>query len=215
MRHVADDRLRWAIVLLALLLFVIAGLVGGPGTSPDVRAIMALGAERAAHPGLTSIAILITNVGGADGMISILALVVALLVIKHRWREAMLFAAILLSGRAVVELIKLAIHRPRPSFGPYPVGVSSLSFPSAHSANSMMTFLTIALLFAPPDARRAALLAALALAVTIGATRPFLGVHWPTDVVGGWAFGIAWAVTLSHLARASHYWPASGGSREA
>ena len=115
-----------------------------------------------------------------------------------------------LGGRLVVELLKLAVDRPRPSFDPQPVAVSSLSFPSAHAANSMITFLTVALLIIPVRYRGMAVTAAISLSAAVGLTRPYLGVHWPSDVIGGWAFGTAWAVSL---VAASHYWLASDASR--
>ena len=47
-------------------------------------------------------------------------------------------------------------------------------------------------------------MAAALLALAIGATRPVLGVHWPTDVVGGWAFGLLWVLLWSSVRRRDH-----------
>jgi undecaprenyl-diphosphatase len=63
----------------------------------------------------------------------------------------------------------------------------------------MAVFLTIALIAAPRQYRLAAVVSALMASLIIGVTRPFLGVHWPSDVVGGWALGagiaiIAWSI---------------------
>ena len=197
------SRLPWLIAAVALIAFIIAGLIGGPTAAHDVELIRTLGAERTAHPALTSLAITVTNIGGAPGMIAILVAVIGVLAFQRRWKKAAVFGGIVLGGRVVVELVKLLVNRPRPSFGPYPVSVSSLSFPSAHAANSMITFLAIAMLIIPARFRVIAVTAAVSLSVVVGGTRPVLGVHWPSDVLGGWAFGIAWVVTL---ARASDYW---------
>ena len=199
-------RLPWLIAAVALIAFIIAGLIGGPTAAHDVELIRTLGAERTAHPALTSLAITVTNIGGAPGMIAILVAVIGVLAFQRRWKKAAVFGGIALGGRVVVEGLKLLIDRPRPSFGPYPVSVSSLSFPSAHAANSMITFLAIAMLIIPARLRVIAVTAAVSLSGVIGATRPFLGVHWPSDVGGGWAFGIGWVIML---ARASGYWLAS------
>lgn len=206
----ANPRLPWLIAVIALVVFVLAGWLGGPGAAPDIAFIRLLGAERAANPGLTSLAIALTNVGGAPGMIAILGAVIAALAVKRRWKQAAAFGGIVLGGRLGVELLKLLVDRPRPSFDAHPVSVSSLSFPSAHSANSMITFLAIALLIVPVRYRALAVTAAVTLSGVVGATRPFLGVHWPSDVIGGWSFGIAWVVTL---AKALNYWLASDASR--
>lgn len=205
-----NQRLAWIIAAMALIVFAFAGWLGGPGTPVDVKLIHALAADRAVNPAATSVAIALTNVGGAAGMIAILVAVLALLAFGRRWKQAAAFGGIVLGGRLVVESLKLLVDRPRPSFGPYPVGVSSLSFPSAHSANSMITFLAIALLVVPARYRAVAVTAAVALSGVVGATRPYLGVHWPSDVVGGWAFGVAWVVSL---AIASDYWRASRANR--
>ena len=65
----------------------------------------------------------------------------------------------------------------------------------------MITFLALALVVTPAKYRSAAITAAIAASVLIGSTRPLLGVHWPSDVIGGWAFGIAWVVALVELSR--------------
>ena len=71
-----------------------------------------------------------------------------------------------------------------------------MAFPSAHAANSMVAWLGLALIAAPPKARPAAVAAALALALTVGLTRLVLAVHWPSDVIGGWSFGAAWTLVV-------------------
>ena len=196
-----DRFLLLAIIIAGLLLFVVAGLVGGPGNMRDVAAIHSLAAERATHLGLTGQAIIITRFGGAPYLFAILLIAVALLAYARRWRSAISLAAIVLGGRLAVEALKLVIERPRPHFSPYPVEIASLSFPSGHSANSMITFLALALIVAPARYRAAAIAAAVTASTLIGSTRPLLGVHWPSDVVGGWAFGIAWVIVGVELSR--------------
>lgn len=188
-----------AAIMLALLLFAVAGLVGGPDNFRDVAAIHSLAAERAANIGLTGRAIVITEFGGAPGMMIILAIAIATLALARRWRDALSLGAVVLSGRIAVELLKIVINRPRPVFTPYPVEIASLSFPSGHAGNSMVTFLAIAFIVAPRQWRVPAIILAVLSSVAIGATRPLLGVHWPSDVVGGWAFGIAWVVAMVAL----------------
>ena len=134
-------------------------------------------------------------------MIAILVAGMAALAMARKWRAALLLGLVVLSGRIAVETLKILIDRPRPDFGPYPVTVSSLSFPSGHAANSMMTFLAMALILTPERSRRSAVAAAVVASIVIGSTRPFLGVHWTSDVIGGWAFGIAWVVAGTELGR--------------
>ena len=144
---------------------------------------------------------MLTQLGNVEGLVAILTLAVAFLAAAKRWRDLATLVAIVVSGRVAIELLKLALDRPRPSFTPHPVEVHSFSFPSGHAGNSMITFLAIALIAAPPRWRGRAVALAVVGSIAIGATRPFLGVHWPSDVVGGWAFGIGWVVALAALSR--------------
>ena len=79
----------------------------------------------------------------------------------------------------------------------------SLSFPSGHSANAMITYLAIALLVPVKQRNRAISVGlGLALALQAGWSRVALGVHWPSDVAGGWAFGLFWIAVCMRLASA-------------
>lgn len=199
MRQSPDRFLTIVAVFTALLLFALAGLIGGPHFARDVAAIHSLAAERAADTRLTIEAITITEIGGAPGMMTILAISLGMLALAKRWRDGLSLFGIVIGGRIAIELLKLAIDRPRPFFGPYPVKVASVSFPSGHAGNSMITFLALAFIAAPARWRMPAIAAAVLTSVTIGATRPLLGVHWPTDIIGGWSFGIAWVVAMVAL----------------
>jgi len=75
------------------------------------------------------------------------------------------------------------------------------SFPSGHSAGSMIFFLTLALLlFHRGRWRHLAVAAAVAASLLVGISRVMLGVHWPSDVVGGWAFGALWVLFSLRMA---------------
>ncbi len=199
MRQLPSHFLTLSIMVIALLLFIVAGMIGGQGFALDFNAILALGDARATHVAVTAPAIAVTEVGSAEGLLSILALATLLLCIARRFRDAGSLVAIVIGGRLAIELLKLAIYRPRPFFAPYPVDVSSLSFPSGHAGNSMTTFLALALIAAPERWRRTAVACAMIGSLAIGATRPLLGVHWPTDVIGGWSFGLFWVVGFAAL----------------
>lgn len=195
------DRRTWAVAAAASICFALALWLGGPGNRVDERLLVWLSGERALHPWLTGFGIGLTQLGCAPAVLLMAAAAALLLVVADRWRPALSLMAVVLGGRAIVELLKLAIHRPRPLLLPYPVPIASLSFPSAHSANSMITFLALALIVAPARIRTQAVAAALAASVAVGMTRPLLGVHWPSDVIGGWSFGIAWVAATMVLVR--------------
>jgi len=88
---------------------------------------------------------------------------------------------------------------------PHLVQVTNASFPSGHAMISSAVYLTLALMLAESMPRdgwrgRAARVAVVAffsaLAVLIGMSRVYLGVHWPSDVLAGWCFGTAWALLV-------------------
>lgn len=119
---------------------------------------------------------------------------------QRRFRSALALLAASVGGRALVEVQKLEIARIRPEASPHLVDVKSLSFPSSHAADATIVYLTLALLLTSLYPRRAlALWAAAWLAILIGASRVALGVHWPSDVIAGWAFGLFWTLLLLRL----------------
>ncbi len=104
-------------------------------------------------------------------------------------RQALWLVATIGAGRLLVEGTKLLAQRPRPSVTDRLEFVTSWSFPSSHSAGTMMTVAALALLV---GGRWPAWLAAGLAAAAIGWSRVALGVHWPSDVLAGWGFGLAW-----------------------
>lgn len=106
------------------------------------------------------------------------------------------------AGTALSHFSKLGFARPRPELVPHAAEVFTLSFPSGHAMLSAVIYLTLgAMLAGTQDERRVKFyilgFAAL-LTVLVGLSRVYLGVHWPSDVLAGWALGAAWA-TLGWL----------------
>ncbi|EJW13402.1 PA-phosphatase related phosphoesterase [Rhodovulum sp. PH10] len=138
----------------------------------------------------------------ALGSITVLTLVTAIVVgylVMDRKRAAALFVLVSVAGGALLtSLTKLAIARPRPDLVAHLVQVDSYSFPSGHATASAVTFLTLGTLLARVQTgwrlKAYVIGVALALTITIGASRVYLGVHWPTDVLAGWCLGAAWAM---------------------
>lgn len=152
------------------------------------------------RPAMRAAVIAVTNFGEWAPLIGLTVIGALVLVYRRQPRSAILLLGITLVGRLLVELQKLGIGRLRPEDQVHLVPVRSLSFPSGHAGNSMIVFLSLALLVAPRRWRRLAVPLALAATASIGITRPMLGVHWPSDVIGGWAFGAAWVQAMLGLA---------------
>ena len=117
-----------------------------------------------------------------------------------RARLGLVLLAVTLVGRALAEAQKYWIARARPTLEPHLVIVKTSSFPSGHATSSMIFYLTLALvLTAGTRWHRVAALSAVLLSVLVGLSRVMLGVHWPSDVVGGWAFGMLWVLLTLRL----------------
>lgn len=114
------------------------------------------------------------------------------------WR----FLGIILVGRGLVEAQKYLVDRPRPAIETHLVAVKTASFPSGHAANSMIFYVALALLLtAGTRWRPTAIAGAILISLMIGTSRVMLGVHWPSDVIGGWAFGLLWVSGALALAQ--------------
>ncbi|HEX5257725.1 MAG TPA: phosphatase PAP2 family protein [Sphingomicrobium sp.] len=149
------------------------------------------------RPPLILVARIFTFLGEPTILVGAGFLVAAWLWHRHRGRFALGLLLVILLGRGLVEVQKYWIARARPTLEPHLVVVKTSSFPSGHAASSMIFYLTLALALAPPAWRRVAAAGAILLSLLIGTSRVMLGVHWPSDVFGGWSFGLLWVlVTL-------------------
>ncbi|WP_417849745.1 phosphatase PAP2 family protein [Thalassoglobus sp.] len=115
---------------------------------------------------------------------------------KQPWIAVFVVIAVL-SGTAMSSALKLGFNRPRPDLVPHKTRIYTKSFPSGHSAMSSIAYLTLGAVMARAERRRRAKVFLLAVPVflllIVGVSRVYLGVHWPTDVLAGWAFGVSWA----------------------
>ena len=175
--------------LSLLLLFGSTALAGGPSNSLDVSVMRSMAALRAEQPTLTAGVAMLTVLGGAPVTLGLAGIASLVLLFRRASAHALILALIVLTERWLVDGLKDWIGRPRPGFGVDWLP-QSLAYPSGHAANSMTAFLAVALIAAPPAYRRVAAVVAVALSILIGLTRIYLGVHWPSDVIGGWALGL-------------------------
>ena len=149
------------------------------------------------RPALIVVARVFTFLGEPTVLIGAGVLVAGWLWHLGRSRFALGLLLVVLIGRGLTEAQKYWIARARPTLEPHLVIVKTSSFPSGHATSSMIFYLTLALALAPPRWRRPAAALAVLLSLLIGISRVMLGVHWPSDVIGGWSFGLLWVlVTL-------------------
>ena len=187
-------RIRYVAALLVLAAIWLAMLLWGRGALDRTiyEALYAGG-----HPALIPIARVLTFLGEPTIVIGAGFLVACWLWYRRRGRFALGLILVILVGRGVTEVEKYWIARARPTLEPHLVIVKTSSFPSGHAASSMIFYVALALALTPVRWRRPAAAAAVLLSLLIGLSRVMLGVHWPSDVIGGWSFGLLWVlVTL-------------------
>jgi undecaprenyl-diphosphatase len=137
----------------------------------------------------------VTNFG-APILVALVVAAVVYLAWRREWRPAIALALTSAGGVVLSNVLKVVFHRGRPAtvveFIPHP----SWSFPSGHALNSVVSygFLTLLLLDRIHDGRKqlAVVLAAAVMIIAIGFSRLYLGVHYLSDVTGGWIAGAAW-----------------------
>lgn len=149
-------------------------------------------------PWLTHAVADITSLGGVTVLTLLTLLATFYLVLDHKKGIAIFLFLSVFSGWLVSTVLKLVVARARPDVVPHLVDVSDLSFPSGHAMLSAVTYLTLGALLARTQEYRATRLFVMGvgvfLAVIIGLSRIYLGVHYPTDVLAGWGAGCLWAL---------------------
>jgi undecaprenyl-diphosphatase len=147
----------------------------------------------------------LTALGGVAFLSLLTLAVVGFLWLRKMYGAATLVIVATLGGLVVSSILKWFFERPRPDIVPHLARVYTSSFPSGHSMLSATVFLTLGTLLARfvHERRLKAyfLIVAVVLTMLVGVSRVYLGVHYPTDVLAGWAAGLAWAVACWLVAR--------------
>lgn len=193
---------------------VVENVTDGDGVAVLDRPVAAFVAARRTGA-LTAVMREVSAAGGPVVLAAVTAVAGVLLAILRRRRGPAVAAAATVAGSAVLTVVfKQALGRPRPPLAGAVAAADGYAFPSAHAAVAAAACGVLAYLCAAglrSWASRVAIWAAAAvLAVLVGISRVYLGVHWTTDVIGGWAFGACWAavVITGWTAAARH--PATG-----
>jgi len=153
-----------------------------------------------ASPRLTLAMRSITQLGAPPFVILVGAVVVWRLVAVGRKRAAILFVTSVLGAEALDQILKLLFHRPRPEAFFGLADPTTYSFPSGHAITSSCFYGVLAAILAArahSAAAKAALwILAAGIALLIGLSRVYLGVHYPSDVVAGYAAAVVWVAAV-------------------
>ncbi len=140
----------------------------------------------------------ISALGGTTVISLLTAAAVGFLALHRQWRNVITLVSAVGGAAIVSNVMKVSLLRERPALALHLTDVWSFSFPSGHAMMAAATYLTFGMMLAhTQETKRARIYVvslAVAMTVLIGVTRIYLGVHWPSDVVGGWFAGAAWAL---------------------
>lgn len=160
-----------------------------------------------ATPPRDALIVFLTRLGSAWVMLSLSALITLVLWRGRRLREAKLIV-LSVGGAALLNLlVKAFFGRERPHLWNSPAPESDFGFPSGHAMVTMAFAATLILLVWPTRWRWPALLVGSAFVLTIGLTRLYLGVHFPSDIVAGWCASLAWLTGVDLILRARQFSP--------
>lgn len=146
----------------------------------------------------------ITALGSTAVLTLLVILVLGWLAFRRKFHTALFIFAATVSGTLLSLVLKNAFGRERPTAVPHLMIETSLSFPSGHSMLSSVVYFTLGAALASTVKRRIEkiffVLAAALLSFLTGVSRLYMGVHYPTDVLAGWAAGTAWALLCGTVA---------------
>jgi membrane-associated phospholipid phosphatase len=186
-------------VVVALLAWAVTA-----GVAPLLDADRAVATALYAGDGRSRWVEVLLQVATAPGLSAsravVLLPVLAWLVLRRAWWTAAWVFVAAAGISPLTTLLKDAVGRLRPQFAEGGAGYASFGYPSGH-ASGIVALVTIVLVLAwpllAPPARRAWLALGVALVLLVGLTRMWLGVHYVSDVLGGWALGLGWTLLVA------------------
>ena len=139
-----------------------------------------------------------TALGSAAVLLFVIAMVAGTLAFLKKYHAVWLVIVASITGQIVSQILKSLFNRERPDVVPHLTEVTTSAFPSGHAMAAAVVYLTLAaiLMRLAPRWRLKVHILVIGLLLTfiVGASRVFLGVHYPTDVLAGWTAGLVWAL---------------------
>ncbi len=190
----------WRLLLLfAGVLLPLAGFVALADEIHEAESLhfdnaLLLHLHALATPALNSFFVLVSKLGYEWGVIPIDVVIVLVLLLRRRWRKSA-FAATAFIGSALLNMgSKQLFQRERPSLWESIAPESTFSFPSGHAMGSMTLAVTVVLLTWRTRWRWPVLAGAVVFVALVGLSRVYLGVHYPSDILGGWCAALVWVI---------------------
>ena len=183
------------LLLLGCLIWLGGTLNAGGDFTIDSAALLAIHSHTT--PVIDAIVVHTTDMAGPMIVVGVGLLVGAVLLSRKKYSKGALVWAMILGAAALVYSVKLFIERPRPSLWSAPlVHETGFSFVSGHATMSVTLALAIIVVVWRTRWKWLAIIAGAVYCVYVAFTRLYLGVHYPTDIVGGWMLATAWVLCV-------------------
>lgn len=155
-----------------------------------------------ANPQFDRLMLFFTALGDPPTVVSIFVMTIAWLLLKRQYSDAIRFAIVCAGGIIINQEMKLFFAKPRPELWTRLITDLTFSFPSGHAVGSMVVYGFIAYLLAKHLQSYKIYIYAIAsiVIISIGFSRLYLGVHYPTDIIAGYGIGFLWLTTCLRLA---------------
>jgi len=181
------------VVPFATLLFQV--LAEGPITRLDSRLANDLNRAVYQRDGVVGFLKVLSYLGGPP-MLTVLVVAASGYVLWRRQPRLAIFLAVTSAGGGIVDsIVKILVDRPRPLVDHAVATAFGKSFPSGHAMSSTVVYGALLVVFLPAlrgRFRRAAVILTVVVVAAVGSSRLMLGVHFVSDVIGGYVLGLAW-----------------------
>jgi len=201
-----------ALLLVVTGLAVVVASAWGPLVRTDTAIVTAAHGFLVAHPGLVGPVRVVTDLGSPVAVDIVAGLAAVVFALRRRWLALVAVATARLGELGSDTLLKHLVGRPRPSPEPVLATATGFSHPSGHAGGTAAVACVLALLalgvHGPGGARPGrwqrwlVAVTTAVVVVAVAGSRVLLGVHYPSDVVGGALLGAAWA--LLAVAESTH-----------
>lgn len=192
-----NQRIRVAVAIAGLFVFAAMAYPLVLGYSYGFDLLVRAAVHERAFPALTAVMRLITALGSEYFLVPLAALLVWRLDKRGERKTAYLLVTWILTAEVLLQLLKVLFHRPRPEVFFGLSSAETYSFPSGHSFVPAVYFGILAAILGAGRQGRAAVIVAAAL---LGCSRVYLGYHYPSDVVAGWALAAVWLALWAFVA---------------
>ncbi len=140
----------------------------------------------------------LSALGSVSVALVIFVTVLGLLLIQRQHRLVIFMTLSIFGGSALSIFLKTLFMRSRPDLIPHLTPAHYYSFPSGHSMTATVVYFTLAMVLSEAAHEKIIkhyiLICAILIIGIVGISRVYIGVHWPSDVLGGWMMGTAWAL---------------------